>query len=228
MEVIKRLFGVLMLAVAIWFLERVFAGPFTLALWALLLIVSAIYMGALDRLPPEAGWRRLWKGTGLAMLVYGAVLVVGAASGGHDPLRPLQGGDLIATGQIEQQSGDSLAFAKVESADELREALLQASLQGRPVMFYFTADWCVVCKELERYTYRDAGVVRALRDFVLIKADVTDNNAADRELLRRYELFGPPAILFFDAQASELRNLRLVGFIEAEDFVEHIKRIARS
>lgn len=225
MEVVKRIFGVLMLAVAIWFLERVFAGPLTLALWALLLIVTAIYMGALDSLPRDAGWQRLWKGTGLALLVYGAVLVVGAAVGGHDPLRPLHGSQLAA-GPVQEQAADSsLKFTEIDSASELREALLQASLEGKPVMFYFTADWCVVCKELERYTYRDAGVIRALRNFVLIKADVTANNATDRELLRRFELFGPPAILFFDHEANELVGLRLIGFIEAEDFVEHIKRI---
>lgn len=228
MEVIKRVFGVLMLAVAIWFLERVFAGPFTLALWALLLVVSAIYMGALDSLPKEIGWQRLWKGTGLAMLAYGMVLVVAAAAGGHDPLRPLYGSQLSFTNQVAEQATEGLSFAEVETADELREALLQASLEARPVMFYFTAEWCVVCKELERYTYRDASVVRALRDFVLIKADVTANNAADRELLRRFELFGPPAILFFNHEARELGNLRLIGFIEAEDFVEHIKQIGKS
>lgn len=227
METIKQVFGVIMLAVAVWFLGRILPDAVTLMLWALLLIISAVYMGALDSLQPGARWQRLWKGLGLALLVYGIVLMLAAVSGGSDPLRPLEGSRLQApvSGNDKQQP-EKLPFAAIKTVDDVRGARQQAALESRPVMLYFSAEWCVVCAELEQYTYRDAAVHKALSDFHLIKADVTDNDARDRALLQHYGLFGPPAILFFDADGDERRELRLVGFIDADDFVEHIGRIS--
>ncbi|MEX0950701.1 MAG: protein-disulfide reductase DsbD, partial [Gammaproteobacteria bacterium] len=179
MNTVKQVFGVIMLGVAIWFLERLFAGPVTLMLWALLLIVSAVYMGALDTLAADARWQRLWKGLGLAMLVYGVVLIVAAVGGGKDPLRPLQGSDWlqpvsITTGSPnavtdgQSGNGEQLEFEVAADADAARAAILQAGLEGKPAMLYFTAAWCIVCEELEQYTFRDADVVRALNGFSLI------------------------------------------------------------
>lgn len=229
METIKRVFGVIMLAVAIWFLERILPAAVSLLLWAALLIVTAVYMGALDSLGSEARWRRLWKGLGLVMLVYGVVLILGAVTGGKDPLRPLADSKLLAGVAVSQpQAGGELPFTMVKTVDDVREATLQASLEGKPVMLDFYADWCVVCQELEEYTFTDPAVHQALEDFVLLKADVTANDEADRALLERYELFGPPAMLFFNADAEELRRYRLIGFIEAEAFVDHINRMPTS
>lgn len=225
METIKQVFGVIMLGVAIWFLERILPAAVSLMLWALLLIVSAVCMGALDRLDSQARWRRLWKGLGLALLVYGIVLIIGAVSGGQDPLRPLEGSRLLSGGTQTAESQQVLSFTPVKTVADVREALLQASLEGRPVMLDFYADWCVVCQELERYTFRDPAVHRALQEFVLLKADVTANDAEDRALLEKYELFGPPAMLFFDPDTRELRRFRLVGFIEARDFVGHVESV---
>jgi len=227
MEAIKRVFGVLMLAVAIWFLERILPAAVSLMLWAGLLIVTAIYMGALDRV--EAGWQRLWKGLGIVFLVYGVVLILGAVSGGQDPLRPLAGSPLLAgAGSASESDGGELPFRKIKTVADVREATLQASLEGRPVMLDFYADWCVVCQELEDYTFADPAVHEALEEFVLLKADVTANDAADRELLQKFGLFGPPAVLFFNSDAEELRPYRLVGFVDADEFVEHIETIPRS
>ncbi|MCS3903983.1 thiol:disulfide interchange protein DsbD [Methylohalomonas lacus] len=232
METIKRIFGVVMLGVAVWFLERILPGGVSLMLWAGLLIVTAVYMGALDSLGADARWRRLWKGLGLVLLFYGLILIIGAVSGGKDPLRPLADSRLLsqsapASATDTAAAGGELPFTMVKTVADVRSELRDAALEGRPVMLDFYADWCVVCQELEEYTFRDPAVHRALADFVVLKADVTANDAADRELLQHYELFGPPAMLFF-SDGEEVRPLRLVGFIDAEDFVEHIGRMPQS
>ncbi|MCG8324545.1 MAG: protein-disulfide reductase DsbD, partial [Thiotrichales bacterium] len=221
MNTVKAVFGVLMLAVAIWFLERILPGPVTLMLWASLIMVSAVYMGALDRLEAAGNWRRLWKGLGLVMLVYGVVLILGAAAGGRDVLRPLP--PALFSGSA--ASAESLAFKLIKSPADLQRELQQASLQGKYVMLDFYARWCVDCNEMEAYTFTDPGVQRALSDVVLLKADVTGNDAVDQALLRKYQLFGPPAILFFDRNAKELIAQRLVGFIGADDFIDHIAAV---
>ncbi|MDZ7734892.1 MAG: protein-disulfide reductase DsbD [Gammaproteobacteria bacterium] len=225
MDTIKRIFGVVMLGVAIWFLERIVPAAVSLMLWAGLLIVTAVYMGALDSFAAEARWRRLWKGIGLVFLVYGVILIIAAVTGGKDPLRPLADSKLLSATPVSQQAGGELHFERVKTVADVREAVLQASLEERMVMLDFYADWCVVCQELEEYTLRDPAVHEALEDFVLLKADVTANDAEDRELLQKYELFGPPAILFFGTDAREKRPYRLVGFINADGFVDHINRV---
>ncbi len=216
MESVKRVFGVIMLGVAIWFLERVLAGPVILLLWASLFIVTAIYMGALDRLDPYAGWQRLWKGLGLAMLVYGAVLIVGAASGGQDVFRPLQG-IAMNSSQIEQ-----LEFIRIKSVDDLDRILAVATERDNAVMLYFYADWCITCKEMEKLTFPKSEVHQVLQDVILLKADVTANDENDNALLKRFELFGPPAILFF-GNGEERKDFRLIGFVEAGEFVQHVQ-----
>lgn len=230
MEVIKQVFGVIMLGVAVWFLGRILPSAVTLILWALLAIVSAVYMGALDRLDGDVRWQRLWKGLGLALLVYGVILILAAVSGGRDPLRPLQDSMLLAgrdDGASVEQAGGELPFVKVKTVADVRAAILDTALQGRPLMLDFSADWCVICQELELYTFRDPQVHAALEDFVLIQADVTANDAADRELLQKYGLFGPPAMLFFNREGKEVQALRLVGFIDADEFVDHVAKLAQ-
>ncbi len=145
---------------------------------------------------------------------------VGAASGGYDPLQPL----VHLSAKREGAGGSSvLAFQPVRSVAELDAAIAAA---GRPVMLDFYADWCVSCKEMERYTFTDAQVQRALAGFVLLKADVTRNDAADRELLRRFRLFGPPGTIFFDAQGRELANHRVIGFQNASRFAQTLQEVS--
>ena len=228
MDTIKRIFGVIMLGVAIWFLERILPAAVSLMLWAGLLIVTAVYMGALDSLDAEARWRRLWKGLGLMMLVYGFVLIIGSVTGGKDVLRPLADSRLLSGATMQQQAGGELPFKPVKTVADVRAAIRDAGLAGKPVMLDFYADWCVVCQELEEYTFSDPAVHQALEDFVLLKADVTANDAADKKLLQHYELFGPPAVLFFNSDAEEQRPYRLVGFVDAEEFVKHIENVPRS
>jgi thiol:disulfide interchange protein DsbD len=180
--------------------------------WAALLIVGAVYLHALDPLPPDAsGYARLWKGVGVIALVAGAALVIGALAGARDPLQPLAG----------WRSGSAPAaevrFERVRSLGELEARLKTAT---RPVMLDFYADWCVSCKEMERFTFADEKVRAALANMVLLQADVTANSAADQALLKRFRLFGPPGIVFFDAAGREIPGLRVIGFQPADRFLE--------
>ncbi|MFN2338939.1 MAG: protein-disulfide reductase DsbD [Gammaproteobacteria bacterium] len=226
MNTIKAVFGVLLLAVAMWMLERILPAAIALGLWGLLLIVTSIYMGALDSMPPDAtGWRRFWKGIGLALLVYGALLLVGAAAGSSDATQPLRGvvssSAGVAGGGVEAKA----SFTTIKSLADVQTAVANASRQGRPVMLDFYADWCVDCKKLERYTFSDAQVQAKLENTLLLKADVTANDAVDRELMRHFGIIGPPAILFFDPSGEERREYRLVGFVDAADFSAHLGRM---
>ncbi len=220
MESIKRAFGIIMLGVAIWFLERIIPAPAALMLWASLFIVTAIFIGALDRIEIDTGsWQRFKKGFGLIFLVYGVVLIVAAASGNGTVLKPFN--SIALSGSQDKQP---LPFQYINNREDLSIALEQASKNDQHVMLDFYADWCVVCNELEEYTFPEPAVQSALKPVMLLKADVTDNSSEHQQLLDYYQLFGPPAILFFNPDKQEITSHRLVGFINAEDFVQHIEQ----
>jgi thiol:disulfide interchange protein DsbD len=226
MDKVKAVFGVLMLGVAIWLLERIFPAPVTLALWASLLVLSSIYLGALDDLAVEAsGWSRLWKGVGVLSLVYGVLLLIGAASGARDPLQPLQGVFASQSGGTAATAEAHLPFQPIKTTADLDRELAAARERGQPVMVDFYADWCVSCKEMERYTFAKAEVQQALSGMLLLQADVTANDDADKALLKRFDLIGPPSILFYDKGGAERPELRLVGFKPADEFVQHVKKL---
>jgi thiol:disulfide interchange protein DsbD len=225
MDAVKAVFGVLLLAVAILLLERILPAALSMLLWGLLLICSAVYMGALTQLPAGvSGWSMLWKGLGVFLLIYGALMLVGAAAGGKDTIQPLRG---LAVGGAGGGGGEHAAFKRVKTVADLDRELAAAAAAGKPVMLDFYADWCVSCKEMERYTFSDAAVIQEMGRFALLQADVTANDAADQELMQgRFGIPGPPAMLFFDSAGSELRNFRLVGFKPAAEFAEHLRRAA--
>ena len=221
MNAVKAVFGVMLLAVAIYLLERVIPEPVALLLWAALFIVCAIYMGALDSLTPASGgWRRLWKGAGLVMMVYGVLVMVGVAGGGGDLFRPLKGIALVSGEGAERE----LEFRRVKGIDGLNAELASAAARGQIVMFDYYADWCVSCKEMERFTFSDPEVQAALANVLLLQTDVTDNDTRDRALLDEFGLFGPPAIQFFDPDGRERRELRVVGYMDAGDFLRVVER----
>ena len=222
MENIKRVFGVVFLGVAIVFMSRILPGPVTLALWAGLLIGSAVYLGALDR-PHErtSGWRRFNQGLGLASLVYGVILVIGAAAGGEDPLQPLAP---LVGARATAQPSTANAFMPVTSLATVQHAVASARSAGQPVMLDFYADWCIECKHLEKQTFAHADVAARLAGLKLLRADVTASSAEDRALLAHYGLFGPPAVLFF-ADGEELRSHRITGFVPAQEFTAHLDRL---
>ena len=222
MNVIKAVFGIGLLAVAIILLERILPPAASMVLWGMLLITSAMYMGALRQLPVEAsGWDRLWKGLGFVMLVYGALMLVGAAAGGKDTIQPLRG---INFGSAGSQTAE-LHFKRIKTVSDLQREVQAASTAGRPVMLDFYADWCVSCKEMERYTFSDPDVIASLRDFVLLQADVTADDAEDKALLQgHFGLPGPPSIMFYGRDGAERRNYRVVGFMAADEFASHVRR----
>ena len=221
MNAVKAVFGVMLLAVAIYLLERIVPDRVGLLLWAALLIVCSIYMGALDSLTTgTGGWRRLWKGAGLVMLVYGVLVMVGAAGGQGDLLRPLRGLALAGGTAAEHE----LEFRQVKGVGGLQAELVPAAARGQVVMFDYYADWCISCKEMERFTFSEPSVQAALADVLLLQTDVTANDDVDRALLAEFELFGPPAILFFGADGRERRELRVVGYMDADDFLRVVER----
>jgi thiol:disulfide interchange protein DsbD len=229
MTTIKSLFGVIFLGVAVWMLSRVLPGSATLALWALLAIVGGYYFGGFGRTSPGgAAWPMVARGLGLAAIVWGILMMVGAASGGQDPLQPLRGASLFGLGGKGGAEAESpLPFRMVNSPEELDRELEAAKAAGKPAMLDFYADWCVSCKEMEKYTFSVPDVQADLAGFVLLKADVTANNEAHQALFRRFGVYGPPTTAFFPPTGGECRPFRLVGFVKAEDFRSHLARFAR-
>jgi len=222
MDAVKAVFGVLLLAVAIWMLERILPAAITMLLWALLFIISAIYMGAVDAIKEGAsGWHKLWKGLGLVLLLQGALMLIGLAAGTTDPLQPLKGAGFGGNTSVQQRH---LTFKSIKTIDDLEREVTAASAAGKSVMLDFYADWCVSCKEFEKYTFSNPQVIDALANSVVLQADVTANDEADQALLQRFKLIGPPGIIFYDNQGNELAAHRVVGFMPAEDFAAHIHR----
>jgi thiol:disulfide interchange protein DsbD len=220
MTAVKAVFGVMLLAVAIWMLERIIPASVTLGLWAALLIVSAIFLGALDA-SPRQGWMQLWKGLGVISLVYGVLLLVGALSGADDPLRPLDRLNSTAASTTEH----GVSFRPVEDLQSLQEILANSDT---PVMFDFYADWCISCKVMEREVFSDPLIQQQLEKFQLLQIDVTENSPIHQAVLKHFNLFGPPSILFFDSQGKQLVNFSIQGEMGRDAFGNHLARLLDS
>jgi thiol:disulfide interchange protein DsbD len=220
MDAVKRFFGVALLAVAIWLISPLLSEVVQMLLWATLLIISAMFLHALEPLAVNAkGLARFWKGVGMISLIAGTALLLGAMGGSRELLQPLsvyQGG---GTGAAE--AAPHLAFQRVKDVAALEAAVKGAN--GRAVMLDFYADWCVSCKEMEKFTFTDAKVQAKLKDVLLLQADVTANSDADKALLARFKLFGPPGIVFFDKTGTEAAY-RVVGYEPAEKFLDSLNK----
>jgi thiol:disulfide interchange protein DsbD len=225
MEIVKQIFGVALIGLAIWFLARVVSPAVELYLWGALFIITAIYMGALDQLDSQDRWRRLWKGAGLIMLLYGALLVIGASSGGKSIYRPLAG--IVGNGTT-LQDHEGLTFIRIKTVTDLNSQLQQASMQGRPVMLDFYADWCIECIRMEENTFPQPQVKQALAGVVLLQADVTAHDEEDKALLKHFNIYGPPAIMFFGSDGKERNAYRLYGYFDADDFSDHVVRATQT
>src|SRR6266540_2216018 len=220
MRAVKQFFGVLLLAVAVWIIAPVIPVAVQMLLWAALLVGSGVFLGALEPLPIGAsGWVRLWKALGVLALLAGVAQGIGAFSGARDPLRPLAG---IFSESTESQK--PLPFETVKTLAGLDARLKTAD---KVAMLDFYADWCVSCKEMERFTFSDPQVQARLGRMALLRADVTANTADDKALLRRFRLFGPPGIVFFDANGREIEGLRVIGYQPPEKFIKSLDLAAQ-
>ncbi len=203
MNGVRNFFGVLMIAMAIWLISPVIPTGVTFALWASLLIVTAVFLNALDALPAHLTpthhrFAKFWKGIGIILLIIGFALMIGSVSGAKSLLQPLSG--ITLSGKSELQTSH-LNFTRIHSLDSLNTHIADAN--GKPVMLDFYADWCVACKELEAYTFSDSSVQAQLKNTLLLQVDVTKNTPDDQALLKRFSLFGPPGIVFLIPKAKK-------------------------
>ncbi len=222
MNAVKYFFGVMMLAIAIYLISSIIPAWLNMLLWGMLLVGSAIYLHALEPLPALAsGWMRLWKSVGVVLLIGGLSLILGMLAGGRDLFQPLDIFKGVSAGMAITTEQKGLAFEKIKDMAELDARLAAAKTDGKAVMLVFHADWCVSCKELERYTFSDARVQARLQNAVLLKADVTDTSDADKVLLKRFKLFGPPGIVFWNA-AGVQSDYKVIGFENADKFLASV------
>ncbi|HET9043254.1 MAG TPA: protein-disulfide reductase DsbD [Burkholderiales bacterium] len=228
MKAVKTFFGFMLLGLAIWIVAPVIPAALHMLAWAALLIIGAMYLHALDPLPEHAsGYARFWKGVGVIALLAGTALVIGALAGSRDVLQPLAGlrvAEAVGAPGAPGGPAEGVRFERVSTVAELDARLKNVS---RPVMLDFYADWCVSCKEMERFTFSDAKVKAELAQMVLLQVDVTKNTPEDQQLLKRYRLFGPPGIIFFDKGGREIPGLRVIGYQPADKFL-HSLALARS
>ena len=218
MDAVKAVFGVMLLGVAVWMIGRLLPGQITLALWAVLAFVSGYCLLTLGGREVRGGADAVRRGVGALAIVYGVLMLIGALAGRSDPLQPLAG--LGAGG--ERSASEHVSFTRVKTVAELEQQLAAASAAGRPVMLDFYADWCVSCKEMERYTFTDPGVQAEFARALLLQADVTANDDADQALLKHFGILGPPTIVFFGSDGRERSEYRIVGFKPADEFRAHL------
>ncbi len=230
MKRINQVFGVMLIAVAIYILGAIPEVP-VLLLWGILFVVLAVYLGATQSLPEGVGgWRYLGKGVGTVLLVWGVFALFGGFAGSRDLLNPVPlsifAGNAPSDSETQSIASDEL-FIRVSSLEELDRELVAARNAGKPVMLDYYADWCVDCKRMEKNTFEEPKVNRELKNrFVLLQVDVTDpNDDATRAMKQRYNVFGPPAILFFDTDGNEKQDLRLYGYRDSVEFLEILSNV---
>ena len=225
MVAIKGAFGFMMLGLAIWMLSRFLPGTLIMVMWAVLVFMVGVFMGGLTTLTTESTIpQKLGKGFGGLAIIYGILLVIGAATGGSNPLQPLASVNFGGADGATVASHDELPFQHIKTVADLDREIAAASQQGKSVMLDFYADWCVSCKEMEAWTFTDAGVQAALSNTVWLQSDVTANDAEDKALLDRFGVFGPPTIIFFGTDGRQRNGYEVVGYMEAETFADHVQK----
>ncbi|MEM7500947.1 MAG: protein-disulfide reductase DsbD [Pseudomonadota bacterium] len=222
MEAVKTGFGFMMLGLAIWMLSRILPETLTLALWGVLVLMAGVFLGGLTNITSDAtGAQKLGKGFGLIAVLYGSVMLLGSLAGGTDPLRPLAS-VVVGTGGGAATAEHELEFVHIKSVADLDREIAAAAASGKTAMLDFYEDWCVSCKEMEKYTFTDPQVHDALDDTVLLQADVTANDELDQELLAHFGVFGPPTIIFFGTDGLPRDGYEVVGYMKAKDFATHV------
>ena len=224
MNTVKAVFGVGLLAVAVWLLERVVSPGVALSLWAALAIGSGVYLGALD-FAPRQGVKQLWKALGAFSFIYGVLLLIGAASGAEDPLKPLGAFGTVTAMTPAGQALPETEWHPVRGLSQVRVELAKARDAGEPALLDLYADWCISCKIMERSVFPRPEVASRLQQFRLLRADVTRNDADDKALLQEFGLFGPPSLVFFAADGHELSDVRIQGEIGAPGLAAHLQAV---
>jgi thiol:disulfide interchange protein DsbD len=218
MTMVSAIFGVMMLVVAVWMLERVVDVYVTMLLYSMLGIGFAIYLGALDK-----DLHIFKRSVAVIIFIYSIALFIGALGGSKSMLTPLSFLKPQATSSIYQAQVKASEFTKISSISELDELLLKH--KGKKIMLDFYADWCTSCKELEEVTFANQSVKNKMDEFVLIQADVTQNKQEQKDLSKKYGVFGPPAILFFDKNSEVINSKTIIGFVEPQEFLAHLNKI---
>jgi thiol:disulfide interchange protein DsbD len=226
MDTLTKVFGAVMLAIAIWMLSRIVPDSVTMVLWALFFMISGVYLGAFEALgAAKRSWNALFKALGIVFIIYGALLFVGALSGSNSLLTPLdqfaKGNATVAEGKVPVENRE-VRFQVIHSSEEL-DMILEAN-KGKTVMLDFSAEWCSSCKEMEHFTFADEKVKEKMQSFVLVQADVTANSEQERALTKRFGLYGPPGILFFK-EGKEIKNARIIGYQPPEKFLAHLNKL---
>ncbi len=218
MVAVKHTFGLMLMAVALWMIQPILPAPAALALWGAFAIVCSVFLRVFDGISEQASVaRRFSKSLGILVFIIGTFELAGAVAGGDDVLRPLEGFKALATGNTVPEK--AAPFRRITSLSQLDQVLATAQ---SPVMLDFYADWCTSCKEMERFTFSNPVVASRLRSITLVQVDVTANNDDDRALMKKFSLFGPPGILFFDATGREVPNSRVIGYEQPDKFLEHL------
>lgn len=221
MDTVSHIFGVVMLAIAIVMLSRIVTPSIVMLMWSFLLIIVSVYFGALESLHGHyKGIKAFYKGFGIILLVYGLMLFYGGVKGGENPLAPLT----FANEQPTVASKE-ITFKTIHSTEELDTILAQS--KGKKVMLDFYADWCTSCKELDAVTFKDPVVIEMLKDYVLVRADITKNSNEEKTLTKRFGLFGPPAIIFFCEKGVKIEGADLYGYKDTQAFITHIKSLEK-
>ena len=211
MESITKIFGIIMLAIAVWMLDRVLEPIIVMYLWALLLIGAALYLKMYSHI--------IIRLITTVIFIYGVLTFVGAVSGATNVLKPLE--RLSGTTVVSNAMQNELQWQKVKNLKEL-DVAIKAS--NKPVMLDFYADWCVSCKELEQITFKDEAVIQKLQGFTLLKADVTQNSDEDKALQKQFGVVGPPALIFWDKNNNEIKAAQIVGYKNPKDFLDIVNK----
>jgi len=228
MDAVKAVFGVSFLGLAIWMLSRVVDASWVMVMSGVLAVACAVYLGALERLSEGAsGWRTLWKALGVVLLIGGAAELLGAAAGSGDLLQPLRGVGVGAATSATGAAKPEALFRKIKSIADVERELTAAKSAGKPVLLDFYADWCVSCKEMEKFTFSKSDVQAALNGFVALQADVTEQDDADKALMQRFHIVAPPDTLFFGRDGAERRALQLTGPEDADKFLKRLGAAAQ-
>jgi len=209
---IKYIFGLMFLGLAIYLLERIIPATAAMILWAGLLIITAVYMGALRTASTRA--LSIVRGLGVIVLVYGVIMIIGASLGNTDPFKPLD--------NVLNKKAPTLPFQSANTIIEIEKAISDAVAENKPLMIDFYADWCIACKHMDKYTFSHPDVINALENYVLLQTDVTANDKNDKSLLKHFNVIAPPTILFFGLDGREIESKRIVGEMDAQEFLEHL------